>query len=187
MSKSRPVYQKPRLDPAGRAHLIVSDQAALPDDAFEDDLAFSNIETWVVAVAAPGIQAPETGGVRAFRAVADLATHLRHRLSRETAGFRLYALGTEGFLWDVMNLARLYGLGEGEVRLCQAGSLRRRVYCTHCKTMIETVTTNIVGCPACGAKLFVRDHFSRRLAAFMGVAVDAEAPGEIPEIEVIYP
>ena len=39
---------------------------------------------------------------------------------------------------------------------------------------------NVTPCPGCGAQLFVRDHFSRRLAAFMGVKVDAEAPGEFP-------
>jgi hypothetical protein len=31
----------------------------------------------------------------------------------------------------------------------------------------------------------VRDHFSRRLAAFMGVIVDAEVPGEIPAAEAL--
>jgi hypothetical protein len=90
-------------------------------------------------------------------------------------------------LWDVNNVARAAGLGNGEIFLSHAGSLKRRVYCTHCKTMNEDVTKNIVKCRGCGANLFVRDHFSRRLAAFMGVAVDAEVPGEIPQAEVIYP
>ena len=47
--------------------------------------------------------------------------------------------------------------------------------------MIEDVAINIIA-PALAAarSLFVRDHFSRRLAAFMGVKVDAEVPGEIP-------
>jgi hypothetical protein len=31
--------------------------------------------------------------------------------------------------------------------------------------------------------LLVRDHYSRRLGAFMGVCIDAEAPGEIPPAE----
>jgi hypothetical protein len=33
----------------------------------------------------------------------------------------------------------------------------------------------------------VRDHYSRRLAAYMGFQVDAEAPGMIPRIESVYP
>jgi hypothetical protein len=184
MIKSRPIYERFRIDPAGRAHLIVCDLPALPDDLGE--LEFSNIEVWVVHVVAPGIQAQE-GEARAFRAAADLLSTLSVRLKREPVGLRLYAVGTEPFLWDVNNVARAAGLGKGEILLTHAGSLKRRVYCTHCKTMNEDVTTSIVKCRACGANLFVRDHFSRRLAAFMGVAVDAEMPGEIPKAEVLYP
>jgi dimethylamine monooxygenase subunit C len=35
--------------------------------------------------------------------------------------------------------------------------------------------------------LLVRDHFSRRLGAFMGVKVDAEEPGLHPETVELYP
>jgi hypothetical protein len=186
LNKSRPIYEKLRIDPQGRAHLIITDLEVLPDAVIEADLALSNIESWVVARSAPGIAA-NLPGSRAFRSVADLLSHLAHHLAREPVGLRLYAAGTEAFLWDVANTARAAGLGRDEVFLAQAGSLRRRVYCTHCKSMNEDVVTNIALCRACGARLLVRDHFSRRLAAFMGVMVDAEAPGEIPAIEVLYP
>jgi hypothetical protein len=186
LNKSRPIYEKPRIDPQGRAHLIVTDLETIPEDAFEADLALENIESWVVARTAPGIAASPDGS-RAFRSVADLLSHLSYRLARELVGLRLYAAGTEAFLWDVANTARAAGLSGEEIFLTQAGSLRRRVYCTHCKSMNEEVTTNIADCRACGARLFVRDHFSRRLAAFMGVMVDAEVPGEIPAIEILYP
>jgi DNA-directed RNA polymerase subunit RPC12/RpoP len=186
LNKSRPVYDKLRIDPQGRTHLIVTDLEAIPDDAIGAGLGLSNIKSWVVARAAPGIAAAPPGS-RAFRSVADLRSHLSHHLAREPVGLRLYAVGTEAFLWDVANTARAAGMGSDEVFLSQAGSLRRRVYCTHCKSMNEEVTTSIATCRACGARLFVRDHFSRRLAAFMGVMVDAEVPGEIPEIEVLYP
>jgi hypothetical protein len=39
--------------------------------------------------------------------------------------------------------------------------------------------TNIVQCVGCERWLLVRDHYSRRLAAYMGVMVDAEVPGRI--------
>jgi hypothetical protein len=185
--KSRPLYQKCRIDPAGRVHLIVTDLAAVPEDAIEADTAFAAVESWVVGTSAPGIALTCAGNLRAFRSRADLLSHLSHRLAREAVGLRLYAIGSEAFLWDVMNLAQAAGLGKDEVQLSHAGTLRRRVYCTHCKSMNENVATNIVPCWACGASLFVRDHFSRRLAAFMGVQVDAEVPGEVPEIEVLYP
>jgi hypothetical protein len=60
------------------------------------------------------------------------------------------------------------------------------VWCTHCHGFTEQVTTNVVPCAGCGRHLLVRDHFSRRLGAFMGVMVDAEAPGEIPAIEEVF-
>ncbi len=186
LNKSRPIYEKLRIDPQGRAHLIVTDLEALPQDTIEANLALSNIEIWVVARIARGIAASPSGS-RAFRSVADLLSHLSFHLAREPVGLRLYAAGTEAFLWDVANTARAAGLGKDEIFLTQAGSLRRRVYCTHCKSMNEDAVANIATCRACGARLFVRDHFSRRLAAFMGVMVDAEVPNEIPEIEVIYP
>jgi hypothetical protein len=184
MIKSRPIYAPFHIDPTGRAHLVVTEFAALPEDI---DLTFSNIEVWTVSTIAPGIQAPATAQSRAYRAVADLFSHLRHRLTRDTIGLRLYAVGSEGFLWDVHNIATGAGLNKAEIFLTQSGSLKRRVYCSHCKTMNEDITTSICPCTGCGARLFVRDHFSRRLAAFMGVAVDAEVPGEVPEAEVLYP
>jgi hypothetical protein len=183
MIKSRPIYDNFRIDPAGRAHLLLTDLSRLPADVLPE---FSDVETWVVHVVAPGIQAQDVG-TKAFRAVADLLASLGARLAREPVGLRLYAVGTEPFLWDVNNVARAAGLGGGEIFLKHAGSLKRRVYCSHCKTMNEDVTKNIVKCRGCGANLFVRDHFSRRLAAYMGVAVDAEVPGEIPQVEVMYP
>jgi hypothetical protein len=186
LNKSRPIYQKLHLDPQGRAHLIVTDLDHLPDAAIAAPPSLSNIEIWAVARIAPGIAASPAGS-RAFRSVADLLSHLSYHLAREPVGLRLYAAGTEPFLWDVANIAREAGLSGEEIFLTHAGSLRRRVYCAHCKTMNDDVTTNIATCRGCGAHLFVRDHFSRRLAAFMGVMADAEIPGELPATEVIYP
>ncbi len=56
----------------------------------------------------------------------------------------------------------------------RCGPITRRVQCIHCKGMTEDVAEEIVSCMYCGLKLLVRDHFSRRLGAFMGVRVDAE-------------
>ncbi len=76
-------------------------------------------------------------------------------------------------------------MGRSEVRLCASLGSPRRVFCNHCRTITEGVTTTIVACAGCQAQLLVRDHFSRRLNAFAGVQVDAEAPGEIPPIEAL--
>jgi hypothetical protein len=172
--KSRPLYKPLRLDPAGRAHLAATDHPVFPDAACEAPL--QGAEFWVVAE-----------GIGGFPSAPALLAALTERMAAERTGFRLYAAGTEGFLWDVANAARDAGLAEGEFFLAHAGSLCRRVYCTHCKAMIENVSTNLVCCSGCGAMLFVRDHFSRRLAAFMGVQVDAEQPGMLPPVATLYP
>ena len=181
MSKSRPVYTPFGLDPAGRAHLVVTSLDA-PPEGIEDSLA--NIEVWTVKHNGPGVPAPIVAGLRPFRSTTELLVQLSHRLTRETAGLRLYAVGPEAFVWDAYNAAMAAGLHPSEISLHRAGPFVRRVYCSHCRTIIEGVPVNIVACPSCEAALFVRDHFSRRLAAFMGVKVDAEVPGEIPEAEV---
>ena len=181
--KSRPLYAPLRLDPTGRAHLIVSDLQELPESAVE--AGAGEVDIWLHGN--PVAEAATTGSLRKFRAVADLKNNLRHRLEHATVGLRLYAVGTEAFLWDICNIGIEAGLGHGEIFLTQAGSLRRRVYCTHCQTMNEDVTTSIVICSGCGTNLLVRDHFSRRLAAFMGIAGDAEAPGQVPPATMLYP
>jgi dimethylamine monooxygenase subunit C len=177
MNKSRPVYAPFKLDPSGAAHLVVTSLAAPPAEL---DDAWSEMEIWTVAHTGPGIPAEPAGRLRPFRSRTELLAQLEHRLARATIGLRLYAIGPEAFIWDTANVAMAAGLGRGEIFLHQAGPKLRRVYCTHCRTVIEDVAVDIVPCPVCDASLSVRDHFSRRLAAFMGVKVDAEVPGEIP-------
>lgn len=176
--KSRPIYRKLRLDPSGYRHLAVSDQDPFPSAVFEAPL--QDAELWLVSTA-------PADAYTNFSDAAALLTNLEARLQQEVAGFRLYAVGTESFIWDAANIARGAGMADDEVFLAHAGSLRRRVYCTHCKALIENVTTNLVPCPDCRATLFVRDHFSRRLAAFMGIQADAEEPGVLPPLQTLYP
>lgn len=102
-------------------------------------------------------------------------------------GTRLYVSGTESFMWSVCKLAKLFDIQESEVMMELSNSLARPVYCVHCKGTTPDVTTNIATCSKCSRKLFVRDHFSRHLGAYMGLMIDAENPGEVPEIEEIYP
>jgi len=87
---------------------------------------------------------------------------------------------------SVMRIARQFNLNKDEVRAEECGSQARRVYCIHCRTATENVTTNIVQCKDCNRWLLVRDHYSSRLAAYMGVMVDAEAPGELPQLVEVF-
>lgn len=172
--KSRPLYRPLRPDAQGRAHLLLCDGPGAPAAALDEPAAFDRVETWTL-------------GGNGFADQGAMLAALRARLDGESVGLRLYAAGAEPFLWDVAAVARQAGMGAGEVFLCHAGTLRRRVQCVHCKTMLEGVTASLAACPGCGATLFVRDHFSARLSAFMGVRVDAEVPGELPEAEELYP
>ena len=45
---------------------------------------------------------------------------------------------------------------------------------------------SIFDCPGCDVALLVRDHYSRRLAAFQGVSATAEDPNERPAAEEAY-
>ena len=101
-------------------------------------------------------------------------------------GMRLYAAGTEPLIGLVVQAGIDFSIDHLSIRTEHRGSLKRRVQCVHCKGYIEDVTTNPVKCIRCGTILLVRDHYSRRLAAFQGVCIDAEVPGDIPAAEALY-
>lgn len=108
-------------------------------------------------------------------------------LSNCRMGTQFYMAGSESFIWSAVKLAKLHGVQEDDVMKQIVATLARPVYCVHCKGMTPDVTTNIASCGKCGRKLFVRDHFSRVLGAYMGLQVDAEDPGQVPAIEEVYP
>ena len=72
------------------------------------------------------------------------------------------------------------GFPVGAIQKEHRGSTVRRVQCVHCKGITENVATDPFRCSHCGLNLFVRDHYSRRIAAFQGVNIDAEDPGKLP-------
>ena len=185
---SRPVY--PPLCPdllAGRHWLVL--EAGAVSDSLQADLggAFApvaqQLQTWWVG---PLAQATSPSPLTVLT---DLPA-LRHAMSQAgpfEVGDRLYAQGTEPFVWAVAAAASQAGLTPSQVRLAHAGSLQRKVWCTHCHGCTEGVTTHVVACAGCGRHLLVRDHFSRRHGAFMGVMVDAEVPGERPLPQEVFP
>lgn len=109
------------------------------------------------------------------------AAALGERLFRAQMGTRVYAAGSEPLIGSAVQRAMRFGIDPLSVRTEHRGSLKRRVQCVHCKAMTENVTASPVKCSGCGQMLAVRDHYSRRYAAFIGVRVDAEVAGEIPE------
>ncbi len=119
--------------------------------------------------------------------VATLLGRLRTTLATATMGTRLYVAGTEGFIGQVMLVALDAGMDAASILTEHRGSLARRVQCVHCKGLTEDVRISPFPCSHCGLQLFVRDHYSRRIAAFQGVNIDAEAPGTAPAPQQLYP
>lgn len=98
-------------------------------------------------------------------------------------GTRLYLSGSESFIGTAMQAANAVDLNRDEVLREHSGTLVRRVWCVHCDTYTENATQRLFTCPGCQLNLVVRDHYSRRLAAFQGIKADGEVPGELPPAE----
>ena len=111
---------------------------------------------------------------------------LERLLDSATMGTRLYTIGSESFVGQVVQHAITHHIDHTSVMTELSGSLARRVQCVHCKHTTEDVTMSIFDCPGCGVALLVRDHYSRRLAAFQGVSATAEDPNERPERNEAY-
>lgn len=126
-------------------------------------------------------------GMQLFMDEETMLSELKSQLAECLMGTRFYVAGDEAFIWTVMGELAVYGVQDRHVEKELCGTLARSVYCVHCKTIDKDVHHNIHQCSGCSRHLFVRDHFSRRLGAYMGVMVDAEAPGDIPLIQEIYP
>ena len=184
--KSRPRYgDRLALDPSGRVHVIVVSGGA-GGDAVSSILAQAraagDAPIRILAVVAEIAGLP----VSHYESEAALLRGLHDLLELSRMGLRVYAVGPEAFLWAVDRIAAGYGFGKGEVAKFLAGSLARKVYCSHCKTMSDDIVANLHRCSGCGTMLLVRDHFSRRLGAYMGIKVDAEEPGCYPETVELY-
>lgn len=187
---SRPRYGK--LAPAkGRAHLAMADGegagALLDLVAQAPDRAGFLAALHVIYVPGPGgldrgEEVSRLGAALCHRAPSLAATlpRLRKVLADAHMGTQVYLAGSEGLIGQALREAMEAGLPFSAVQTEQRGSLARRVQCVHCKGVTEEVVTDPFRCSHCGLHLFVRDHYSRRLAAFQGVNIDAEEPGQVP-------
>lgn len=122
--------------------------------------------------------APAADILRAADYPAPAALHqaLSDRLGRASIGLQLYLCGDEAFLWPLHALARDAGLQAEEIHLLRHGEARRAVYCAHCASVQLAGAADHHACQGCGVRLEVRQHFSRRLGAYLGVCADADHP-----------
>ncbi|RTM10450.1 MAG: hypothetical protein EKK31_02705 [Hyphomicrobiales bacterium] len=191
---SRPVYGTLSPQP-GKHHLFIADAEgalAIIDMAGKAPSGFFD------GAEIDFIPGPEGKHIAALEALkpaqlhlppsfASLLPRLRQTLTNAHMGLRIYLAGTEGLIGQAMQAALEAGMDHTSMQTEHRGSLARRMQCVHCKGITENVTTQPALCAHCGLLLLVRDHYSRRLAAFQGVCINAEDRSEIPPMEEAFP
>jgi hypothetical protein len=189
--RSRPVYAplEPRV---ASLHLIVADGAGA--QAVIDLLGKVKDRSEILQSAhlmyCPGPDGVDAatelealGAAQFFRAptIPALLPRLQRVLTDAHMGTQFYLAGSEGLIGQAEREIMATGFPFAAIQKEQRGSTLRRVQCVHCKGITENVATDPFRCSHCGLNLFVRDHYSRRMAAFQGVNIDAEDPGLVPE------
>jgi predicted RNA-binding Zn-ribbon protein involved in translation (DUF1610 family) len=114
------------------------------------------------------------------------ASRIQRVLDGSHMGLQIYLAGTEGLMGQAQSLAMQSGFAHTAIQTEHRGSIARRMQCVHCKGITEDVEVDPFVCSHCGLNLFVRDHYSRRLAAYQAVCIDAEDPGNVPASNGIY-
>jgi predicted RNA-binding Zn-ribbon protein involved in translation (DUF1610 family) len=189
--RSRPVYAP--LEPRrGKLHVIVADDEG--GAAVEEMLAKASGSSAMLAAThvmyCPGPTGTDLsarlealGAAQFFRAptIPALLPRVQRVVADAHMGTQFYLAGTEGLIGQAEREIMATGFPHASIQKEQRGSTLRRVQCVHCKGITENVATDPFKCSHCGLNLFVRDHYSRRLAAFQGVNIDAEDPGLVPD------
>ena len=189
--KSRPVYGELGLR-GGTFHLIVADGEGA--GAVRDLVARAGAGGAALLARAHVLYAAGPNGTDDWPVIAALGAAqaqraaslptLLFRLARVLqdahAGTQVYLAGSEPLMGQAERDIMATGLPHADIQKEHRGSTVRRVQCVHCKGVTEDVRRDPFQCAHCGLHLFVRDHYSRRLAAFQGVNIDAEDPGRVP-------
>ena len=189
--RSRPVYGT--LEPrAGSAHLLIADAhgaEAILELAKSDPSLMATAHIIYIPKGEDHEDALRALNPAQFYAGPSYAAaQQRIRKAPEDAkmGLQVYLTGTEGLMGQAQNEAMQAGIPHTAIQTEHRGSVARRMQCVHCKGITEDVATDPFVCSHCGLNLFVRDHYSRRLAAYQGVCIDAEDPGNVPEPKELY-
>jgi dimethylamine monooxygenase subunit C len=194
--RSRPVYATLEPRPAS-LHVAVADGdgAAAVMDLLDKVTACSDCLATLHLMYVPGPDGVDRtpalealGAAQFFRAptIPALLPRLQRVLSAAHMGTQFYLAGSEGLIGQAEREIMATGFPFASIQKEQRGSTLRRVQCVHCKGVTENVAIDPFKCSHCGLNLFVRDHYSRRMAAFQGVNIDAEDPGLVPESVVRF-
>ena len=187
--KSRPVYGTLEARP-GKSHLMIADAEgaeAILEIASRDLMA----KTHIIFIRkdtdyADKLRALNPAQFYEGPSYPAAVSRIRRVLGDAHMGLQVYLAGTEGVIGQAQNEAMQAGIPHTAIQTEHRGSVARRMQCVHCKGITEDVATDPFVCGHCGLNLFVRDHYSRRIAAYQGVCIDAEDPGNVPEPKGIY-
>ncbi|WP_299605532.1 dimethylamine monooxygenase subunit DmmA [uncultured Tateyamaria sp.] len=187
--KSRPVYGTLKARP-GKGHLMIADAEgaeAILGIATPDLMAKTHI-IYIPRGAGFTDQLRALNPAQFYEGPTYAASvqRIRRVLQDAHMGLQVYLTGTEGLMGQAQNEAMQAGIPHTAIQTEHRGSVARRMQCVHCKGITEDVETDPFVCSHCGLNLFVRDHYSRRLAAYQGVCIDAEDPGNVPAPKGIY-
>jgi hypothetical protein len=156
-----PVYREPTLRSLAPQHIVVTQTATAPA-----------LGSLIQRFDQPGLPIPRV----LCAAVDDFERQLKALLDAAAVGTRLYVLGDEAFLWRVHGMARTAGMHSEEIDLIHSGPALRRVFCVHCGCVQDSGPQAEVCCINCQVRLGVREHFSQRLGAYLGVCENPDQP-----------
>ncbi|MFQ3183789.1 MAG: putative RNA-binding Zn-ribbon protein involved in translation (DUF1610 family) [Alteromonas macleodii] len=186
---SRPVYGTLELR-AGALHLLIADAhgaQAILDVATPDMMAKAHIiyipKGEMFEDSLRGLKPAQFYSGPTYAAAEQ---RIHKAFTDAKMGLQLYLSGTEGLLGQAQHAAMQAGIPHSSIQTEHRGSTARRMQCVHCKGITEDVEIDPFQCWHCGLHLFVRDHYSRRLAAYQAVCIDAEIPGNVPSSKGIY-
>ena len=106
----------------------------------------------------------------------DFAWRLHQVLVSVTIGSQLYIMGDEAFIWRIHGEARNAGLEDDEIDITHTLAGHRLVYCAHCGLTQAGGPEPLLSCIGCAVGLEVREHFSKRLGAYLGVCTNPAQP-----------
>lgn len=192
--KSRPVYGVLALREDRVHHTFVScAEGAMAVKRVLDENVWSGVRLLILHSQGTGgdsyeglLDSRSGVPVEKFSVLDEMLSALAMHTDQAPAGAHFYLAGPEVNLWLAYQVLRDRGIARDHVSMELLGSKARRVTCVHCKTMNEGVTTNPYRCHGCAQWLLVRDHFSRLMGAYVGVRIDAEEHGVVPNAEEVF-
>jgi hypothetical protein len=171
--ESLPRYEGLHLQATARQHIVVAQVAGLVKIA--GFIATLPPEPGMATLLVHGDRAATVCPASFFTTEDALERHLLATLDRAAIGLRLYLCGDEAFIGRIKRVACEAGMLPEEI-IAELSAPSRVVYCVHCSASHVYDATPEVECAGCGINLSVRQHFSQRTGAYLGVCGNPDRP-----------